>query len=40
MIKDNIRLTMPNSHRKDISVDLLMKILKHAKISKDDWFKK
>jgi len=40
MIKENIRLTMPNPHKKDISVDLILKILKHARISKDDWAKK
>ncbi len=39
MIKENIRITMPNPHKKDISVDLILKILKHARISKDDWVK-
>ena len=33
MIKENIRLTMPNPHKKDISVDLILKILKHARIT-------
>jgi len=40
MIKEDIRLTMPNPHKKDISVDLMLKILKHTRISKDDWAKK
>jgi len=39
MIKGNIRLTLPSPHRKDISVSLLMKILKQAGISKEDWLK-
>jgi len=39
MIKGNIRLTLPNPHRKDISVSLLMKILKQAEISREDWLK-
>jgi predicted RNA binding protein YcfA (HicA-like mRNA interferase family) len=40
MIKENIRLTMPNPHKKDISVDLILKILKHVKISKKEWLGK
>jgi hypothetical protein len=40
MIKENIRLTMPNPHKKDISVDLILKILKHVKISKKEWLEK
>lgn len=40
MIRGNIRVTMPNPHRKDISVDLLLKILKHAKINKGNWSEK
>jgi predicted RNA binding protein YcfA (HicA-like mRNA interferase family) len=37
MIKDNLRLTLPNPHKKEISVDLLIRILKQAGISRKDW---
>jgi len=37
VIKDNLSLTIPNPHPKDISVDLLSRILKQAGISKKDW---
>jgi len=40
MIKDNLRLTLPNPHRKAISVDLLIKILKHAGITREKWLQK
>ena len=37
LIKDNLRLTIPNPHQGDISTDLLGKILKQAGISREDW---
>lgn len=37
MIKDELRLIIPNSHEGDISKGLLAKILKQAQISKDEW---
>lgn len=37
MIKDKLRLTLPNPHQSDIGVNLLNKILKQAGISKTDW---
>lgn len=37
MIKGNLTLTIPNPHPKDISPDLLSRILKQAEISKKDW---
>jgi len=40
MIKGNLTLTIPNPHPKDISVDLLSRILKQAGINKKDWIKK
>jgi len=40
MIKDSLRLTLPNPHRKGISVDLLKKILKHAGITREKWLQK
>jgi predicted RNA binding protein YcfA (HicA-like mRNA interferase family) len=41
MIRNNIRLTIPNPHKKnDIGIDLLTKILKNAEIPKEEWIKK
>jgi len=40
MIKGNLSLTIPNPHSKDISVDLLSRILKQAEINKKDWIAK
>ncbi len=37
MIKDNLRLTLPNPHQGDIGSNLLGKILKQAGISKEEW---
>jgi len=37
MIKGNLTLTIPNPHRKDISVELLKRILRIAEISRDEW---
>jgi len=37
MLKDDIRLTLPNPHKKEIGLDLLSKILKQANISRSDW---
>jgi predicted RNA binding protein YcfA (HicA-like mRNA interferase family) len=39
MIKGDLTLTIPNPHPKDISVDLLSRILKQAGINKKDWIK-
>ena len=40
MIKDNLTLTIPNPHSKDISTDLLSRILRQAGINKEDWILK
>ena len=40
MLKGNIRLTLPNPHRKEISIDLLIRLLKQAQISKKEWLLK
>ena len=40
MIRRKIVLTIPNPHKGDISVSLLLRILKQANISKDDWIDK
>jgi len=37
MIKGDLTLTIPNPHKKDISPDLLLRILRQAGISKKDW---
>lgn len=37
MIKNNLRLTIPNPHKGDIGVDLLSRILKQAEIKISDW---
>jgi predicted RNA binding protein YcfA (HicA-like mRNA interferase family) len=39
LLKGTLRLTIPNPHQGDISVDLLGKILKQAGISRDEWGK-
>jgi hypothetical protein len=39
MIKDEIQLTIPNPHQSDIGINLLMKILKQAGISRQQWEK-
>ncbi len=39
MIKEDLVLTIPNPHRKEISVDLLLRILKQANISREDWLR-
>ncbi len=38
MLKDNLVLTIPNPHRKEIGVDLLTRILKRAEITREEWF--
>jgi predicted RNA binding protein YcfA (HicA-like mRNA interferase family) len=40
MVKDELVLTLPNPHRTEISVDLLSRILKQAKIPKEEWLDK
>ena len=37
MIKDELVLTIPNPHGKEISVDLLSRILKQAGITREEW---
>lgn len=39
MIKGNTTVTIPNPHRGGISVDLLIRILRQAGISRHDWEK-
>lgn len=37
VIKGNLVLTIPNPHKGDIGISLLVKILKQARINKDEW---
>jgi len=37
MVKEDLRLTVPNPHRKEISVDLLIRVLRQANIKKEEW---
>lgn len=39
MVKGSLRLTIPNPHRKEISIDLLTGIIRQAGITKNDWIK-
>lgn len=40
MLKGNLRLTIPNPHRQKIGIDLLMRILRQAGITKEEWIDK
>ena len=40
MLKGSLRLTIPNPHRQKIGIDLLMRILRQAEITKEDWAEK
>lgn len=37
MIKGNIVITLPNPHRRDVSVDLLRRLLRQARVSRKEW---
>ncbi len=37
MVKGNLVLTLPNPHRKEVSIDLLIRILRQANIDKERW---
>lgn len=39
MIKGNLVLTIPNPHKKEVSIDLLIRILKQAEIKRMEWLK-
>jgi len=40
MIRGNVRLPIPNPHRREIGVPLLSRILKRAGVSKEEWLGK
>ncbi len=37
MAKGDLVLTIPNPHKKEISIDLLIRILRQANIEKKEW---
>ena len=37
MLRDKLRLTLPNPHKQEISQALLLKIFKQANITKEAW---
>ncbi|MDD4568268.1 type II toxin-antitoxin system HicA family toxin [Methanoculleus chikugoensis] len=37
MVKGDLVLTIPNPHGREISVDLLVRILRQAGISREEW---
>ncbi len=37
MIKENLRVRIPNPHNEDIGINLLFRILKEADIDKEMW---
>lgn len=37
MVRDSLRVRIPNPHQGDISQNLLGRILKQAEISQDEW---
>jgi predicted RNA binding protein YcfA (HicA-like mRNA interferase family) len=39
MVKGDLVLTLPNPHRKEIGIDLLIRILCQANIDKERWVK-
>jgi len=39
MVKADLIVTIPNPHRKEIGVDLLARILKQARVTREDWLK-
>ena len=40
MVKDNLRLTIPNPHKQKIGIDLLTRILRQADIKREEWLEK
>lgn len=37
MVKDDLVLTIPNPHREEIGADLLLRLLRQAGISRQEW---
>ena len=40
MIRGNVRLPIPNPHRRDIGVALLSRILRRAGVTKEEWLER
>ena len=38
MVRESVRLILPNPHRQEISPDLLSRILRQAGIEREEWF--
>jgi len=39
MVRAHMVLPIPNPHRREISIDLLSRILRRAEITREDWLK-
>ncbi len=37
MVRGSTRLVLPNPHRQDVGVDLLVRILRQAGVTRDEW---
>jgi predicted RNA binding protein YcfA (HicA-like mRNA interferase family) len=37
MVRGSKRLVLPNPHRQDVGVDLLVRILRQAGVTRDEW---
>lgn len=37
MVRGSVRLIVPNPHRQEISADLLVRILRQAGVSREEW---
>lgn len=37
MLRDTHRLILPNPHRRDIGTSLLVRLLKQANVTRDEW---
>ena len=37
MVRREVRLVIPNPHRQEISTDLLVRILRQAGVSREEW---
>jgi len=37
MVRGQVRLTLPNVHAQEIGIDLLIRVLKQAGVSREEW---
>jgi predicted RNA binding protein YcfA (HicA-like mRNA interferase family) len=40
MIKDQMRLTLPNPHKREIGVDLIRRLMRQGQITREEWDEK